>query len=145
MRVHRFIQKYSSIKLHDYFQIPNTPYQSLTINFYAEDLSNLHVLFHSRKVSRCPSFNLPPELVYHIKEYLPEQVDIHLNIAIPLNYPFESPRWEIISAPVSIWKMIEEYNNCHNAFWSPAISIEKDILWMTCKLLETDIKYLKNI
>ena len=132
-KIRRFIQLYHNLKLHEYFQLPNDAYKSLIIRTNVEDLDNIHVYFDYKKVSHCPSFQLPPELVNHIKQYLPEHKFIHVNFKIPMNYPFEQHRLEILCTNMDeSTQLINELNTC---YWSPAITIDKDILILAEKIL----------
>jgi hypothetical protein len=131
-RVRRFITTYANLKLHTYFQLPYDHYQKFVITMHIENLTTIFVYFTYTKVSHCPSFNLPPELVKHIKQYLPEHNFIHLKLTIPQNYPFDPHHWELVHTNIHGSTQLIDDINC---LWSPAITIEKDILVISEKIL----------
>ena len=81
---------------------------------------------------------LPPELSMYVMTYLYHRRACSLKIEFPMDYPYQA----------SIWSTLREQNmdavaavarqNCNYAnSWSPAITIEKDVLNMILELQQT--------
>jgi hypothetical protein len=81
---------------------------------------------------------LPPELSMYVMTYLYQRRACSLKIEFPMDYPFRA----------SVWRTLREQNmdsaaavarqNCNYAnSWSPAITIEKDVLNMILELHQT--------
>ena len=89
---------------------------------------------------------LPTSINLLIADYLPEKNEINLNFKIkyPDNYPFSHPVWNLESANTSMKSklpdsisfynyykyLVDKKNNYYETFnyWSPMITMEKDIL-----------------
>ena len=149
-RVKRFIKDFTDVKIEDFYQLPNTENEKVAITFKIENLRLVNVSIKYIKTTKCRSFktlfptiDLPLELVNHITGYLPDIININLNVIIPEHYPFNPHVWEIVSAKNSkksgemIFYDIINKHNCYNTGdWSPAMSLEKDILCLIEKLYD---------
>ena len=144
-RIKRFISEYAALNLEDDFQLPNTEYQNIKIRFKIDTLRLLYFSIHYTKNYYCPNLDLPPELVRHIKGYLPDMIQIELSVSIPSDYPFKPHIWEFLKVKSNMKLNEEKYydiiktHNCYNiGDWSPAMSLDKDIL----SLIEKYYDYL---
>lgn len=71
---------------------------------------------------------LPDDLIQHIKSFIIE--DVLLEITYPLAYPFSGPTWKILTNSNKYNRLIQIHNRSYEMEWSPAITFEKDILYM---------------
>lgn len=85
--------------------------------------------------------SLPIELSNIIAEYNTYFVNLEIKITFPDSYPFCPPIWSLqeakynVSIPDDYYANIIENHNHHYEYdWSPAISIEKDILYFIQKI-----------
>jgi hypothetical protein len=146
-RIQRFINDFSNVKLEEFYQLPNSPEQNVKINFNVETLQLIHLSINYTKNYECPLFNLPPELIRHIKGYIPDIIQINLKATIPNDYPFKPHLWEMVSLKTNLklnklkYYVIIKEHNCYNfGDWTPSMSIDKDIL----SLIEKYYDYLYN-
>jgi hypothetical protein len=142
-RIQCFINNFSNVKLEEFYQLPNTQEQKVEIKFKVETLQIIHLSIHYKKNYVCPLFNLPPELIRHIKGYLPDFIKMELKATIPNGYPFKPNIWEIsaLNSNMKINQLkyydIIKHHNCYNiADWSPSMSLDKDILSLIEKLYD---------
>jgi len=110
----------------DYFQIDHSKY----------DLKKIEDQLYEFKVSyelfpRC-ALDLPIELSMKIAGYLYEYRSIYFHIRIPNDYPFKPPEWIMLSitAPQIYNDAVQILNHRYDNSWSPAITMEKDVLNM---------------
>jgi hypothetical protein len=149
-RIQRFINDFSNVKLEEFYQLPNNDEQKVEIKFNVETLKIIHVSIYYKKNYICPLFHLPPELIRHIKGYLPDIIQMDLKATIPNDYPFKPHIWEIVELNTNLkinklkyYEIIKEHN-CYNiADWTPSMSLDKDILSLIEKLY--DYLYTKKI
>lgn len=119
----------------DYFQITHSQYDLKKIDDQTFEFKISYELF-PRYV-----LDLPIELSMKIAGYLYEYTRIYYQIRIPNDYPFKPPKWVMLTITPP-----ELYNNAlcvlnyrYDKDWSPAITLEKDIL----NMIEC-IEFLKN-
>jgi ubiquitin-protein ligase len=119
----------------DYFQINHSKY----------DLKRIDEQTFEFKVSyeNIPRYalELPIELSIKIAGYLYEYTEIYYQIRMPNDYPFKPPKWvmQTITPPQLYTKALCVLNYRYDKDWSPAITIEKDVL----NMIEC-IEFLKN-
>lgn len=119
----------------EYFQINHSKY----------DLTKVDDQTFAFKISyeiipQC-ALDLPIDLSIKIASYLYEHTTIDYQIQIPSDYPFKPPVWimQTITPPQLYTDALCVLNYRYYQDWSPAITIEKDILNMIdC------IEFLKN-
>lgn len=134
-RIQRFIDDFSKVNLDEFYQLPNSEEENIKITFEVETLQIIHVSIHYTMNYKYPLFNLPPELINLINEYLPDIIHMDLKVIIPNDYPFKPHVWEMERLKTNIkinelkyYDIIRE-QNCYNVGdWSPSMSIDKDIL-----------------
>ena len=154
-RVQRYAEDFKHVKLDEFYQLPNKRDEIVRLNFKVESPRCLRFFLYYEKASACPQFDLPEELMEHIKGYLPEVVQIEMTVTFPENnYPFNPHIWEIVRAKSNKFKVETYYNiiKAHNAYniadWSPAITIQADILCVIEKLYDylydSENKYVIN-
>jgi restriction endonuclease S subunit len=93
---------------------------------------------------------LPPEINGLVSEYLPSYITLELRIDYTSAYPFDIPKWSIVSCNdrlASSLKNAEEYYKyiiyTHNSIyqqhnWTPTIDIDKDILQFMIRINHFD-------
>ena len=154
-RVQRYAEDFKHVKLDEFYQLPNKRDEIVRLNFKVESPRCLRFFLYYEKASACPQFDLPEELMEHIKGYLPEIVQIELTLTLPENnYPFNPHIWEIVRATSNKFKsstyfdIITAHNAYNTADWSPAISIQADLLCVIEKLYDylydRENKYIIN-
>jgi len=130
-------------KLHEYFGIPSTKENKISISLQINAGENticlkiiyIHDNFNLKKQN---IRELPQEINNIIHSYLVSYVEINTIILYGDGYPFLPPQWNLSSvinkssATINLNEYYEYIVNCHNnqytINWSPAIIIEKDIL-----------------
>ena len=130
-----FTQNLKGKSIADYFQITHSQYDLKKIDDQTFEFKISYELF-PRYV-----LDLPIELSMKIAGYLYEYTRIYYQIRIPNDYPFKPPKWVMLTITPP-----ELYNNAlcvlnyrYDKDWSPAITLEKDIL----NMIEC-IEFLKN-
>jgi hypothetical protein len=75
---------------------------------------------------------LPTELSIHISNFLYTSQEAEYVLTFPEEYPFKPPHWLLLSSrPVAKYILATNYlNKQYESSWSPAITLEKDILNM---------------
>jgi len=155
-RLQRFIDDFKSVNIPDFYQLPNSPSEIVRINFKRETPYSIRIFIYYEKGYACPTFDLPPELIRHIRGYIPEIVQIELSLTVPENnYPFTPHNWEVVRAKSNktitskYFDIINEHNMYNKDDWSPAISIQADLLCLIEKLYDymyvPENKYIINI
>jgi ubiquitin-protein ligase len=119
----------------EYFQITHTKYDLKRLE------ENLFEFKLSYEILPRYALDLPIELSMKIAGYLYEHTTIYYHIKIPQDYPFKPPQWIMATiAPPQLYKdALCVLNYRYDKDWSPAITIEKDIL----NMIEC-IDFLKN-
>jgi len=121
-----FQQNLRGQKIADYFQIDHSEYMLSRIDENTFEFKVIHEVFPRY------SLDLPVELSMKIIGYLYEYTEIYYNIKIPADYPFKPPTWlmQTITPPKLYQDAVYILNYRYDNDWSPAITIEKDILNM---------------
>lgn len=168
-RLVQFEEEYKDVDLADYYQLP----KSITIDKKIKE-NTMFLTFRYTHTHHCPTFDLPPEIVAHIRKYLTDKIEINTQILYSTQYPFVPPIWFFQSVrhtlPVDLTDYYIDKVTYHNstyltymmegafimggmmaAFgiedfsiesiesieagdWTPAISVEKDILYFLQKI-----------
>ena len=130
-----FTQNLKGKSIADYFQITHSQYDLKKIDDQTFEFKISYEL-----LPQC-ALDLPIELSMKIAGYLYEYTRIYYQIRIPNDYPFKPPKWVMLTITPP-----ELYNNAlcvlnyrYDKDWSPAITLEKDIL----NMIEC-IEFLKN-
>lgn len=110
----------------DYFQIDHSNYELKRIDEQTFEFTVSYEVFPRY------ALDLPIELSMKIVGYLYEHTEIHYQIRIPNDYPFKPPKWimQTITPPQLYTNALCVLNYRYDKDWSPAITIEKDILNM---------------
>ena len=110
----------------EYFQITHSKYDLKKVNDQTFEFKISYEL-----LPRC-ALDLPIELSIKIAGYLYEHTTIYYQIRIPNDYPFKPPEWIMLTiAPPQLYNdALCVLNHRYNKDWSPAITIEKDVLNM---------------
>ena len=115
--------------LHKYIKVKNITENSIIISI---DLSMKGDYFHFPK--------LPPEINYMIQSFNYININFELNISFHNKYPFRRPNWSLVKESLNtdtlyginmsdyIEHIIKTHNDMYKLDWSPAISVEHDIL-----------------
>lgn len=110
----------------DYFQIDHSRYDLKKIEDQLFEFKVSYELF-----PKC-ALDLPIELSMKIAGYLYEHIEVYYHIRIPNDYPFKPPEWTMqsIIAPKIYNDAVHVLNHRYDNSWSPAITMEKDVLNM---------------
>lgn len=97
---------------------------------------------------------LPLDINIFISEFIPSYIEFEFEITYGDIYPFTPPVWSIVSCDdrlSNVQNMIHYYNyivkshNVNNSYdWSPAVDIDKDILYFISKIGNGNFELLKN-
>lgn len=139
----RFVDEFKNVNLEEFYQLPNKKSEILRINFRVVSEKVIKIFIYYEKAYACPSFDLPTELMDHIMGYVPDIVQIELTLTLPESqYPFKPHMWEVIRAKSNkfesskYFEIINRHNLYNIADWSPAITIQSDILCVIEKLYD---------
>jgi hypothetical protein len=85
---------------------------------------------------------LPSDISNLISEYLPEYISICVEITFPYDYPFKPPIYTLVSTksnlpiPIDSYyaNIVDNHNLQYKREWTPAMDIEKDILYFICRI-----------
>ena len=142
-RLDRFVEDFKNINLEEFYQLPNKKSEIVRINFRGVSDRAIKIFIYYEKAYACPDLDLPTDLMEHIKGYLPDIVQIELTLTIPESqYPFKPHMWEVIRVKSNIFDSSKylEIINTHNLYniadWSPAITIQSDVLCLIEKLYD---------
>jgi len=110
----------------DHFQIDHSKYDLKRIDAQTFEFKVSYEVFPSY------ALDLPIELSMKIVGYLYEHTEIEYQIRIPNDYPFKPPKWvmQTITPPQLYQDALCVLNYRYDKDWSPAITIEKDVLNM---------------
>ena len=110
----------------EYFQITHSKYDLKKVDDQTFEFKISYEL-----LPRC-ALDLPIELSMKIAGYLYEYTTIDYQIRIPNDYPFKPPEWIMltITAPQLYKDALSVLNYRYYQDWSPAITMEKDVLNM---------------
>jgi len=111
-----------------YFGMKNVEY---TFEFTAPDIFHFHII-HEAPVTPCVFPTLPTEVSIHIAKFLYSKQTVAYRIDYPPDYPFKPPKWTLLTilAPLPYQCATHILNYQYDRDWSPAISVEKDVLNM---------------
>ena len=142
-RVERFVEEFKNVNLEEFYQLPNKKSEIVRINFRGVSDRAIKIFIYYEKAYACPDLDLPTDLMEHIKGYLPDIVQIELTLTIPESqYPFRPHMWEVIRVKSNIFdsskylEIINRHNMYNIADWSPAITIQSDVLCLIEKLYD---------
>lgn len=120
-----------------YFQIKDDEY---TLDFTAPDIFHFKILQETLPPYVFPT--LPTEMSIHIAKFLYVKKEIVYRIDYPPDYPFKPPKWNLqtILTPPAYKLATHILNYQYDRHWSPAITVEKDVLNMigTISCIEKD-------
>ena len=129
-RVERMVQRYRECvkdeSLASYFQI----------NYAAFELKQLSTISFSFTIREeyMPRLivGLPSDLCVYIGGFLYENKVAVFHLLFPPDYPFKPPKWSVLKEHHTdkCEKVVHYQNHRYDISWSPAITLEKDILNM---------------
>ena len=146
-RYNTFISHLNNSSIEDYFGIINQPNKNLKFTTKREGED---IYF---EISFLKSYNIdinmfPKEINNIISSYASDFINIRLKIQHLDCYPFKAPLWSLldvlynIKLPLNLNDyynyIVKNHNDKYNSDWSPAISIEKDILEFIQKINHFD-------
>jgi hypothetical protein len=135
--------------LHEYFGIPSTKEDKISISLKIKETDKTIYLqiIYSHDGFNLNDHNileLPSEINNIIHSYLSCYIEINTNILYIDTYPFSPPQWNLLSvinkssSRINLHEYYEYIVKCHNSQysinWSPAIIIEKDILFFITRI-----------
>jgi hypothetical protein len=143
-RFKRFEHAYQTQSLDKYFGLKHN-YDVLTIVPKKIDVNKLALYIKVVKNYYYDFKDLPSDISNLISDYLPEYLYICVEITYPSDYPFKPPiytllstKYNLVHLPISIHSyydtIVNNHNLQYNHEWSPAIDIEKDILYFICRI-----------
>jgi len=130
-RIHRLYDEFlQNVKgtIQSHFQISHSTYKL----YRASTREFLFTIYQET----CPFVHvqLPSELNIYINTFLYEYAIVTYLLVFPSDYPFHPPVWSVSKSSTNISKQFERIvhyqNHRYSISWSPAITIEKDILNM---------------
>lgn len=142
-RFKRFEDLYKSQSLEKYFGLIHN-YDTFKIIPQKTENNTLLLTIQVEKKHYHDFKQLPSDLSHYISEYLTEYITICIEIIFPTEYPFQPPIYTLLSTkyniglPISVDnyynKLVDNHNIQYKREWSPAIDIEKDILYFICRI-----------
>lgn len=155
-RLAKFEREFKQVDLARYYQLKKTPYECIDVSKEVID-GCIQVTVVYQKKSHCPLLQMPPEMIAKIRSYLTYKIELKVKIQYSENYPFSPPTWSFNSVTHTIPNQVNltDYYiykvSCHNnqyvqylldgryrTEWTPAITIEKDILTFIQKINHFD-------
>jgi len=112
-------QKIQSIKEH--FQIERYHFEVIRINDTTFQLNSTVIIFPIK-------LDLPEDIVRCIESYLKDTAKIE--IKYPHDYPFKCPKFTLLEGNEKYVNVLHVLNYSYDRDWSPAITFEKDILYL---------------
>ncbi len=111
-----------------YFGMKDVEY---TFDFTAPDIFHFKII-HEAPFPPCVFPTLPIEISIHIAQFLYCKKVVEYRIDYPPDYPFKPPKWTLLTilAPPPYLFATHILNYQYDRDWSPAISVEKDVLNM---------------
>ena len=130
-----FVNTTKNVKIAEYFQIEDSEFSiermdAKTFHFTSLYKSKINV---NLILILNLYLELPKELVSHIKSFLIKKENVKFEIVYPSDYPFKPPIWKLLETkddPSKYNKIIHIQNHSYEKEWSPAITFEKDILYI---------------
>jgi hypothetical protein len=145
-RLTQFEKEFKDIDLANYYKMNERPLEELHVHAQLKE-NTILLNIHYEKLAPLIEVELPPELIHLIGEFLSYTIEIQTKIKYSTNYPFVPPVWFMENIhhtlkprdyePSCIVDYYVDKLNQHNQQynrrsineqWSPAISVEKDIL-----------------
>jgi len=135
-----------------YFNIHLDPSEKLSIhvNKISNEFCTLSVNYSIQKNRNLSELtNLPEDICKYINEYVVDQIHMRFKIIFPDNYPYFPPIWELETCNSSIphssldyggmtlydyYKYVAERHTSYLFDWSPAITLETNILYFICRI-----------
>ena len=141
IRLKKFEEKFRDVDLVKYFNLNHERDESVSIHKEIFP-SEIHLKINYKKTTSCDYLNLPDELIEYIRDFLTYSIEVQIRVHYPLQYPFVPPVWAMagvvhnLSQPVQLYyyDKVNYHNHYYNLYlfematWTPAISIETDIL-----------------
>ena len=120
-RLNNLYGKFQEIPcINTYFQIEGYKFQIKRI-----DETTFH--FNSRAIHPL-KLKLPDDILFCIESYLTDKAEIE--IKYPSDYPFKCPKFSLLSGKEKYTTDLSVLNYAYTRDWSPAITFEKDILYL---------------
>jgi hypothetical protein len=155
-RLVQFEEEFGNVDLSRFYQLPT----SIKIDKEIKE-NSMYLTIRYKNTPYCPCFQLPTDIVSYIRKYLTHRIEIKTKIVYSSNYPFVPPIWFIQSVKHTFQidlldyyiDKVHQHNTTYltymmNPFdvnslsllgdWSPAISVEKDILYFLQKINHFD-------
>jgi ubiquitin-protein ligase len=143
-RFKRFEQIYQTHPLVKYFGLKHN-YDVFEIVPQKTDMDKLSLHVQVVKNHYHHFNHLPSDINNVISEYLQEYITICFEITFPYDYPFKPPIYTLVSTksnlvhfPLSIdgyyASIVERHNLQYAREWTPAMDIEKDVLYFICRI-----------
>lgn len=163
-RLQRFEQEFDTVDMAEFYQInkvDNKVDEKIKIQKTVHS-DYILLTIHFRKSPPCPEFDLPYEINEMIREYLIYVIEIQIKIKYSPSYPFSPPIWFLLAVyhnlvtEVSLLDYysykVNQHNQSYVAYivslgshpnymdngWTPAITIDKDILSFIQKINHFD-------
>jgi len=156
-RLQRFKEVFEPVDLAEYYQM-NKPYEKMNI---VKDIHSDYIVLTIQYKKSGPSleFELPSELNQMIREYLIYVIEIQIKIKYSPSYPFSPPVWFLqrvnhnLNTSIGLLDYysykVNQHNQGYTAYllnlgthsldgWTPAITVEKDILSFLQKIYHFD-------
>lgn len=132
MRASRMNRLYQEFKenapnIAAYFQMKDVQY---TFELLPDNLFQFKIIHETLPPYVFPT--LPTELSIHISTFLYSRNEIEYQVKYPEDYPFKPPKWTLLTilTPEAYKRAAVILNYQYGLSWSPAISVEKDVLNM---------------
>jgi len=156
-RLIKFEQEFQGIDLANYYQLKKMPHESTSIKTVLQSNHILLTIRYQKSVTP-QNIRLPLELIRVIYGYLLYTLEIQTKIEYSIHYPFAPPIWYIEKVNHTIPRAsydpfylldyyiekIQRHNHLYNLLlvqgtqWTPAISVEKDILLFVRRIYHFD-------
>lgn len=129
-RILRMIQQFKLTlqdeSIESYFQIPYATFHLQQIN-----LTTFHFTIQQETIPKL-TVDLPSELRVYIGGFLYENKVAVFELTFPSDYPFKPTKWSVVHQyhTDTCEKVVHYQNYRYDVSWSPAITLEKDLLNM---------------
>ena len=156
-RLPRFEKEFGTVDLSDFYQL-NKAFEKINIE---KSVHSDSILLNIHYLKKAPfiHFTLPPELNRLIQEYLIYEIEIKIKIKYSQSYPFSPPIWFLQGVKHNLATeaclldyysyKVNQHNHSYSAYlinlgthsvdgWTPAITVEKDILSFVQKINHFD-------
>jgi hypothetical protein len=153
-RITMFEERCQNNSLENYFGIINNKNCKLKITHNRRKRDKIILNINFKKQSYYDFIKLPKELNHNISEYLDEFIFFRVEINYPTDYPFSPPVYNLLNILHNIsidsinldeyyQYIIDNHNSQYKRDWSPAITVETDILDFIQKI--NSFEYLLNL